>query len=256
MSRPVPYIDPSRPKPRLRPLKAWKHMQNLIADKEDTKEVFYIIEALNGNSLRKGFDRFCSTENGLRLLKERRYLPDILDNHETLLTYPENSVAQAYVRFMRREGLSAAGLVAESEAHESSIRVFDDDLHWFGNRLRDTHDLFHVLTGYGRDALGEDALLGYTHSQHGGFGVSFISFMGAREVAKYAPKGVSISAVVKEARRNGKAAQRIVDQDIPELLKEPIDEARARMNIAEPILYKAALKRFQEEGVDPQLVAA
>ena len=256
MSRPVPYIDPSRPKPRLRPLKAWKHMQNLIADKEDTKEVFYIIEALNGNSLRKGFDRFCASENGLRLLEQRRYLPDILDDHGTLATYPENSVAHAYITFMQREGLSAAGLVAESEAHESITDPYEDDLQWFGERMRDTHDLFHVLTGYGRDALGEDALLGYTHSQHGGLGINFISFVGAREVAKHAPKGVNISAVVKEARKNGKAALRIVDQDIPALLQEPIADARARMNIPEPVLNKEALRSFQEAGIDPQLVAA
>ena len=40
------------------------------------------------------------------------------------------------------------------------------DERWMGERLRDIHDLFHVITGYGRDALGELCLLAFTNAQH------------------------------------------------------------------------------------------
>ncbi|MEM1087282.1 MAG: Coq4 family protein [Pseudomonadota bacterium] len=230
-------------------------MQKLIADKEDTSQVFYIIEALNGDAARKDFQRFVSTPIGMEMLKRREYLPDILDNHAEIEKLPAGTVGRAYLDFMRSEGLSAAGLVKESEMR-GDRDIYDDDLLWFYNRLRDTHDLEHVLTGYGRDALGEATLLRYSHSQAGGMGISFIAFMGAREVAKYAPKGSNIAGVVKEAKRNGKGAQRVAEQDIPALLAEPIDQARARMNIPEPVLYKKALSRFETEGVDPQMVAA
>ncbi|MEM7493229.1 MAG: Coq4 family protein [Pseudomonadota bacterium] len=255
MTRPVPYIDPARPTPKRQPLKAWSHMQKLIADKEDTAQVFYIIQALNGNSSRKDFKRFLSTPSGIEMLKRREFLPDILDNHDEIAKLPAGTVGRTYMEFMQREGLSAAGLVAESEMR-GDRDLYDDDLLWYYNRLRDTHDLEHVLTGYGRDAMGEASLLRYSYSQGGGMGVNFIAFMGAREVAKYAPKGVSIPAVAKEAKRNGKAAARVIDQDIPALLREPIEDARERMNIREPALYKQALRRFQEDGTDPQLVAA
>lgn len=256
MNRPVPFIDPSRPKPKRRPLKAWRHMQKLIEDKEDTEQVFHIIEALNGDSTRKDFQRFMASENGPRLLAQRSFLPDILDDHAPLKELPEGTVGRAYVEFMEREGLTAHGLVEESLANRKAHEQYDDDLLWYANRLRDTHDMYHVLTGYGRDALGEDALLGYTHGQHGGLGVSFIAFMGNRQIAKQAPKAARVREVLAEGRRNGKAAKRIIEQDIIALLDQPIDAVRERLNIAKPVLYTRALEVFRAYEQDPQLVAA
>jgi len=256
MSTPTPFIDPRRPKPKRRPLKAWRHMQKLIADKEDTAQVFHIIEALNGNSNRKDFDRFLRSKMGPSLLQRRSFLPSLLDEHAPLKALPEGTVGRAYVEFMEREGLTAHGLVEESRLQRQNELAFDDDLLWYSNRLRDTHDMYHVLTGYGRDALGEDALLGYTHSQHGGLGISFIAFMGNRQIAKAAPRDARVKEVLAEGRRNGKNAKRIVEQDIEGLLDQPLEEVRARLNIAEPVLYKRALKVFAQNELDPHLVAA
>lgn len=231
-------------------------MQKLLADKEDTKQVFHIIEALNGNAIIKDFDQFLASPKGQEILAKRPYLPPMMDDHAPLRALPEGTVGRVYVDFMEREGLSAEGLVQESLAQREQYVEFDDDLMWYGNRLRDTHDLYHVLTGYGRDALGEDALLAYTHSQHGGRGVNFIVFMGSRQIAKQVPARARIKDVVAEARRNGKAAQRIVDQDIESLLREPLDEARKRLNIAEPVMYKRAMKVFEELNIEPAVAAA
>lgn len=231
-------------------------MQKLIADKEDTEQVFHIIEALNGDSVLRDFDRFLASEHGPRLMAERSYLPDMLDDHDFVGTMPEGSVGQAYIKFMTREGLSAAGLVAESESHRLTAHNFDDDLLWYINRLRDTHDLYHVLTGYGRDALGEAALLRYTHSQHRGRGISFIAFMGARQIAKFAPSEARIKDVMAEAKRNGENAQRVIDQDIKALLAEPLDAARARMGIVRPDAYRKALDVLASSELEPMLNAA
>ena len=252
----TPFIDPARPRPRFQPFKAWKHMQKQMADKEDTKQVFHIIEALNGNAIVKDFNQFLSSPKGKAILAQRPYLPPMMDDHEPLKALPEGTVGRTYVEFMEREGLSAEGLVQESMSQRTNQADYDDDLMWYGNRLRDTHDLYHILTGYGRDALGEDALLAYTHSQHGGRGVNFIVFMGSRQISKQVPAHARIKDVVAEARRNGKAAQRIVDQDIEALLREPLDEARKRLNISEPVLYKRAMKIFEELQIEPAIAAA
>mgnify|MGYP003110849678 CR=1 FL=1 len=256
MTSPVPYIDPARQRSRIKPLKAWGHMQKLIANKEDTAQVFHIIEALNGTIKLADFKRFMNSDQGPALLAKRDDLPTMLDNHTPLKSLSEGTVGHAYVQFMESEGLSAAGLVAESEKNNARHQQFDDDLTWYANRGRDTHDLYHVLTGYGRDALGEAALLGYTHSQHGGLGINFIAFMGGRTIAKEAPRNANIKAVIAEGRRNGKAATRIVDQDIDALLREPIADARARLGIKEPVLYKRALEIFSEYELEPSPVAA
>ncbi|WP_370237039.1 MULTISPECIES: Coq4 family protein [Henriciella] len=252
----VANIDPNRRQPKFRPLKAWSHMQKLIANKEDTEQVFLIIESLNGNNLQKDFERFLASDRGVEELQKRTYLPPILDQHGPLHNMPEGSVGRTYAEFMEREGLTAAGLVTESETRESDWRDYDDDLLWYANRLRDTHDMFHILTGYGRDALGEATLLGFTHSQHGGLGIRFINFMGGREISKVAPKSANIRAVLREGREHGKVAKRIIEQDILALLPRQLEDVRAELNINEPALYKRAKSMLEDAGIQPLAAAA
>ena len=92
-------------------------------------------------------------------------LVTILDDHEALRRLPAGSVGQVYCDFMEREGLSAQGLVDELEKYRPANSRFDDQVDWYMRRLRDTHDLMHVLSGYGRDALGEQCVLAFTYGQ-------------------------------------------------------------------------------------------
>lgn len=243
------FIHPDRKTPRLRPLKAMRHMNRLIANKEDTAQVFHIIEALNGDAIVRNFKAFAASDEGAARLRERRYLPPLLDDHDWIRKLPEGTVGRAYVDFMEREGLTAQGLVDESDIMSAKgLRDFDDDLLWYGNRLRDTHDMFHVLSGYGRDALGEDSLLAFSCSQNPGRGVKFIAYMGCRQIAREVPREARVWDCYHEGKRNGAAAEKIARQDIIALLKEPLETARARLNIAPPLAYKHALAVCEAAG--------
>ncbi len=249
-------IDPSRKAPRIRPIKAARHMRKLLADKEDTEQVFHIMECLNGGSGLRKLKEFASTEKGAARMANRRELPEILDDHDTLKKLPAGTVGRAYVDFMEREGLSAAGLVEESEKWWGDNKPVEDDFEYYSRRMRDTHDLLHVLTGYGRDQLGETSVLAFSHAHNGGFGNLFIAYIGARDLAKIAPKSARVMDSVREARRNGRASLPLMEEDIVELLAEPLDEARRRMNIARPEAYKSALRELQADGYIGQLSAA
>lgn len=249
-------IHPRRKRTLIRPIKAAGHMKRLLDDKEDTEQVFHIMEALNGNNMYRKLREYYKSEAGRSMMERRRYLPEILDDHETLKRLPENTVGQAYVAFMEREGLSAAGLVEESEKWWVHHEKFDDDIDYLGCRFRDTHDLYHVLTGYGRDELGEISVLGFSHAHNGGFGNLFISYVGVWDIAKLAPEPKLVRESLREARRNGRAAKALVLEDIETLLSEPLNEARERMNIGEPLAYKRALASLNDIGYDGQLSAA
>ena len=240
------FVDPARPKNRFRPLKAMGHMRRLIANKEDTAQVFHIIDALNGNVLRRNFETFLNSSDGRARFSQRRFLAPLLDDHAGLGDLPAGSVGRTYIDFMKREGLTAAGLVEESQIRRAGKETFNDDLEWYGNRQRDTHDMFHVLTGYGRDALGEAALLAFTHGQISGRGIIFISRVAFFEMRRQVGNHIDFKAVFAEARAAGRAAGRIVEQDIIAMLYEPLDEARARLNIPKPVAYRAALKQLSE----------
>ncbi len=245
------FSHPDRVPPRFRPFKALRHFRNLIADKEKTEEVFLIFESLPRKSFVTDARNFVESAKGKALMASEPNLPAILDDHDTLLRLPANSVGRAYVNFMQREGLSAAGLVAESEKYEGLHKPYNDLIGWYGNRMRDTHDLLHILTGYGRDALGEQCVLGFTYSQNGNWGSLLIAYAGGYELRRRVRSGAPVMSAVREGQRLGRLSKRIIDEDIRALLAEPLDTARARLGLGEPVLYKKAHEVYRAQGINP-----
>jgi len=242
---------------RIKPVKAYKHFRKLVADKEDTTQVFDIIQALDGSNLEKDYKRFMSTPEGQARFAERKNLVPLLDDHETLRKLPMGSVGQHYCNFMETQGLSAQGLVDEYGRWGKSLEDFyEADVAWYGNRRRDIHDLMHILSGYSRDALGEACVLSFTHSQHGGLGIYFISHMLPFEIRKEAPKGSPVWKAVREAKKHGKLAENIIKQDIMALMAENLEEARARLNIRRASQYNKVHQMMQAKGIDPYAVVA
>jgi ubiquinone biosynthesis protein COQ4 len=253
----IPFHHPDRADNEFRPFKAWHHFRKLIADKEDTEQVFHIIAALRGRKFRQIAGKFWHSEKGQKILGTSQRLIDILDDHEALKKLPAATVGRAYVDFMEREGLTAAGLEAEYGKFEDSGKRFNDGIDRYGDRLRDTHDMLHVLTGYGRDALGEQCVLAFTYAQNRNLGVGFIAYAGGFELKRRVAPKASIMSAVREGHHIGNAAKNIVHEDIVALLREPLADARKRLGIAEPKTYWKAHEEMRNRGIDPyNLLAA
>ena len=101
--------------------------------------------------------------------------------------------------------------------------------------MRDMHDLTHVLTGYGRDPLGEVCLLAFMHAHNRNAGAGLIVLMSLKRMPRPGRRAVF------EAWRNGRKAQWFQDQDYEALLPRQLNEVRRALNIADPSLYRAVM---------------
>ncbi|MDP5104527.1 MAG: ubiquinone biosynthesis protein COQ4 [Erythrobacter sp.] len=244
----LPLVAPERKVSGIRPFKVLHHFRKLIEDKEDTAQVFHIIEATKGKRSHHQAWDFIRSPEGQRYIAEETDIPGMLDDHARWADCGPNSMAAHYIAFMKREGLSAAGLVEESNKWQPPEERHSDLTEWYMNRLRDTHDLYHVLTGYGRDALGEASLLGFSYEQNFNKGILFIAYAAARQIKKMSGTKAPLYTAIKEGRRLGKAATKISHQDIAALMREDIDAARARLNIGKPVVYRQCLAILESEG--------
>ncbi len=244
----LPLVAPERKVAGFRPFKVLHHFGKLVEDKEDTAQVFHIIEAAKGKRNHNHAWNFIRSPAGQHLLAEAADIPAMLDDHARWADCGPNTVAAHYIAFMKREGLSAAGLVAESHRWLPADARHADQTEWYFERLRDSHDLFHVLTGYGRDALGEASLLGFSYEQNYNKGILFIAYAAARQIKKVSGTKAPLYAAIKEGRRLGKSAAKIAHQDIAALMAEGIGAARARMNIGAPEVYRQCLAVLESEG--------
>src|SRR5690606_1665048 len=154
---------------------AWRALKVLVADPKRTEQVFEILDALAGQSFDRAFAVFAAHPYGARLLREKPSLLAALSDREALRRLPEGSFGRAYLDFMEAGDLTAEGLVeADLMAAQSSPQApqLDPDRQYFGDRSRDMHDLWHVLTGYGMGEAGEGANLAFTQPPAPGPGVA------------------------------------------------------------------------------------
>ncbi len=230
---------PSRP---IQPFKAIKAFFDLVGDRDDTRYVFAFFDAVNGRSNEAYYDRFFNSEYGKRYMADPEALGRVLLDRETLESYGKDSFAAAYLHYLDSEGLSPLGV------HEAAVDVDPErmarmkehwpQLYWLQYHGSLTHDLYHVLTGYGRDPLGEALLLVFSGLHTGSRGARLLGAMAGLRIRSEIPSW-PVGKMMKEAVHLAKEAEHFPTADLASLLPLPLEEARARVNIGKPSIYRA-----------------
>jgi ubiquinone biosynthesis protein COQ4 len=238
----APDVRPAEA-PTPRPRRQWgvalKALRRLLADKEDTGQVFEIMGALNGDSTLKSYRRLLTTPNGGRLAYERVELAQRLMDDAWLDSFAPGTVGAAYRDFVRSENLSAEGLAEISRQRRGQVELRHPHA-WFARRIRDSHDLWHILSGYHRDGLGEACLVAFSYAQTGSLGWAVIA-VGAALKAD-APS----RRAIWQGYRRGVAAKWLPGEDYEALMSEPLAAARQRLNITPATAYEAAPRAERE----------
>lgn len=220
---------------RLEPLKALRAFRALVRNKEDTAQVFEIMRALSGRSIRRGYDRLLGTMEGGRQAFLRDELAHRLDDPKWLAQFGEGTVGGAYRAFREARGFTAEGL-AEEARKIGDIVDAQHPVIWYSRRLRDVHDVWHVLTGYETDALGEACVVTFSHAQTGNLGFAFIGLGAAREIRRE-NRSVPARRAVLQAWRIGRRARWLPGLDYEALFAEPLESARARLKLRPATVY-------------------
>ena len=225
----------------MQPIKAFLALRNLLKDPNKTEEVFNIIRAMSGSSLEKCYEQFRGTAIGKQILTERRQLLLALQNRPKLAKLPIESLGRAYLSFTEKERISAKGLV---DASDEAISISNPDLRLYADRIRDMHDLWHVVTGYGRDTFGEACLLAFTYAQTRNRGVGIIALVGFFKLRKVI--GSEVAHAMWQGYKGGLRASWLPAEDWERLLALPIDGVRRQLNIEEPTKYLEKYEALQK----------
>jgi len=232
VERPVNYTG----RRKVEPLRALRALRRLIADKEDTVQVFEIMNALAGGSVRDGYHRLLTEPEGGRQAFLMEELADRLQDRVWLSSFPTGSVGRAYLDFIAERDLSAYGLAEESRKVSDTEIDTAHPYAWYARRLRDLHDLWHVLTGYRTDALGEACVVAFSLPQTRSAGFGLIAAGVAIQFAR-ARTGYPCARAVLQAWRRGRSSAWLPGLDYVALMAEPLEDARRRLGLSGPTLY-------------------
>ncbi len=226
------------PRNRIRPLVAIRALRNLARSQgKDLTQGVVFLRATEGQAAQRAFDRFRATPLGHDVLVRRLSLRDHLVNRDSLVTAPTGSLGRAYLDFMELENISVPSLLDLATSDPGPPMTAEDWL--FAERSHVMHDLWHVVTGYGPDNLGEVCILAIRSAQMRHVGVWLLCLFGMLKVARELG-GRQVRAAVREAYVRGRHAAWLYGVDWESMLTEPLDVVRTRLRLTPAKHYPVA----------------
>jgi ubiquinone biosynthesis protein COQ4 len=154
------------------------------------------------------------------LLRERYIAP--AHDLNALLHYPAGSLGYVYAHYMKQEGLYPI---------EPAIAI-DSDTRYIENRWQQTHDIWHVITGFDTSAIGEIGLQAFYLAQ---FQLPLSSLLIANaliSVTLFTPEIINpmLSAIAR-GWEMGKTAQPLIAQKWEEAWEKPVTAWRTELNV-------------------------
>ncbi len=215
-TQPVPVVDAlSRPLPE-RLYRAAQALLALARDPNQLERVFEIGEALNSRALPRILDAMAADPAVKRLLDERPAIDTKHVDYAALAALPDGTLGREYVRFLRTNGISPDVFPKPN--------VADPRVSFVMQRIRQTHDLWHVLTGYTPDVGGEIVLQAFTFAQLRAPSALMIALMGAVRHGRKVPR---LGRRMLDGYRRGRKTHRLATFYWEDHWADSLDKVRA-----------------------------
>lgn len=166
--------------------------------------------------------RLQRSEAGRRMLSERPSLEAKDLDLAALERLPEGTLGREYARYYRDNKITPFETTLELKS----------DIDYVGKRYRETHDVLHLLTGYGTDVVGEMELQAYCLGNLGLRTTMFVLLNGTIGLLKEPQSGVGRSEYLRRAwaaYHRGRASPQFLDFWFEEQWETPVATLRARL---------------------------
>ena len=203
---------------------------------------------LDRPALDEAFGMCQSAPAGCHLLRDRPSLSTCLADRDRLSALPRGTLGRAYYVFTEREGRTAP-LTTLSTAEERDGGEEAGERSYMRDHLYHAHDLLHVLTGYGRDTIGELCLLAFVRpiGRPATSGAPFpasaepprarwLAWLGGLGAFKRFG-GLPLFRCLNEARKLGLQAEALSTLPWEKLVEHPLEMIRRRYGVGSPTLY-------------------
>jgi ubiquinone biosynthesis protein COQ4 len=133
-------------------------LSTLARDPGRLDQVLLLSQTVNLGALVRAVSRLEEHPAGRELLEEKPCIDRQHVDFDALKRLPDGTLGREYVRFLDDNGITP-------DAFERAPEVGDPRIEYVMQRMRQTHDLWHVLTGFTPDVRGEVLLQAFTYGQ-------------------------------------------------------------------------------------------
>ncbi|MCA9588613.1 MAG: hypothetical protein KC657_25025 [Myxococcales bacterium] len=211
---------PVVPPLRTRAHTAARAAATLARDHTRLDQVLELAVALNLPTIKRRWTEIAGSEEGRALLEERPKIDEAHVDYAALTRLPDGTLGREYARFLADNGISPAPFATPPD-------VGSEGAAWVMMRFRQSHDIWHVLTGYAPDVEGELLLQAFTFAQAKAPASAFLVLFGTLRYAWRFPRGYFRR--LARAYRRGKATTFLGTVRWESLWERPVGEVRATL---------------------------
>ncbi|MCP9772744.1 hypothetical protein KBY66_08910 [Synechococcus sp. Tobar12-5m-g] len=143
-------------KQRLQSLRMVAGLAAFLKNPDELDSVFAVARSLQGSPLATQMQRHLLGDPRMAALVEANWRPAAIDLDQ-LDSLPDGSLGHTYAQQLQSQGLTPESLIDPTPITSPS--------QYITHRLRETHDIVHVLTGFGTDGPGELGLQAFNLAQ-------------------------------------------------------------------------------------------
>jgi ubiquinone biosynthesis protein COQ4 len=191
----------------------------LVVDPSRLDLVLVFTQAVNISTVARAVRRLERDRAGAALLAEQPRIDRSHVDFDALRRLPDGTLGREYTRFLDDNGISPDAFAAIPD-------VGDPRAAYLMLRMRQTHDLWHVLTGYAPDIRGEILLQAFTYAQTGAPASLLIAVFGS---ARWGFGWRGQMAAMRKAFARGKRAHFLALVRWEEHWATPVEELRTKL---------------------------
>jgi len=200
---------------------AGRSLYRLSRNSEDTTQALLLGIALNSQRFAEVLGRFAIDPVGAELLEAR---PSIDSHHvdfDALRALPDGTLGREYMRFLEEGELDADFFQAPPGLPPL--------LAYLAKRIRQSHDLWHVVTGFSSDVPDEIGLQAFTYAQMRVPSAMLLTVFG---LLRWGPIRPSTVAKVWRGARLGRDSTYLPTVRWEDHWERPLDELREELGLA------------------------
>lgn len=142
---------------RIRSLRMLSGLRQFLQHPDDLKSVYAVAASIQGSPMAAQMMRHMASQPGIAAMIQDNWRPEAI-NLDALEMLPAESLGHCFATQLKRQGITPNDLIDPSP--------ITNDKEFIIHRLKETHDIVHVLTGFGIDGIGEIGLQAFNLAQN------------------------------------------------------------------------------------------
>jgi len=197
-------------------------LARVVANPEQTDQVLVFSSYANAGTMSDRIHHFFDDPRGQRLFDEHRTIDSRTLDLDALEALPAGTLGHEYARFLRSRGLTPEVFDAPPK------KIHNPRAQYVVQRIRQTHDLWHVVTGCNTDPAGEIALQAFTFAQLRAPSTAILAVVGTLRGVREVP---SLPRDVLAAYRAGSRAQKLATFPWEDYWATPLTRVRELLGV-------------------------